>query len=77
MNTLTETCRQLSEALTGDPLLLLASAVATFDPYWNSIHDEDDYDDDPLNTALRVTRGAFPRRLRGCRRPTANGRLVY
>lgn len=59
MNILTETCRQLSEALTSDPLLLLASAVATFDPHWNSF-DEEDYDDDPLNIALRVTRGAFP-----------------
>ncbi|MBK8139506.1 MAG: hypothetical protein IPK52_27465 [Chloroflexi bacterium] len=60
MNILTETCRQLSEALTRDLLLLLASAVATFDPYWNSIDEEEDYDDDPLNIALRVTRGAFP-----------------
>lgn len=59
MNTLTETCRDLSEALTRDPLLLLASAVATFDPYWNSF-DEEEYGDDPLNIALRVTRGAFP-----------------
>src|SRR5690606_35482540 len=45
-------------------LLLLASAVATFDPYWDnfaSIEDaEIDYETDPLTIALQVTRGAFP-----------------
>jgi hypothetical protein len=59
MNDLIETYRQLSEALAADPLLLLASAVATLDPFWNT-GDEDDYDEDPLWIALRVTRGAFP-----------------
>lgn len=59
MNVLTETYAQLSAALTADPLLLLASAVATFDPYWN-MPDDDEYDPDPLETALHVTREAFP-----------------
>lgn len=59
MNVLTETYAQLSAVLTADPLLLLASAVATFDPYWNM---PDDYEDepDPLEIALHVTRDAFP-----------------
>jgi hypothetical protein len=59
MNIMIETCRQLSEALISDPLLLLASAVATFDPYWNT-HDEEDFNEDPVHLALQVTRAAFP-----------------
>jgi hypothetical protein len=52
---------QLAVSLTADPLLLLASAVAAFDPFWNAFDAEDiDYDTDPLNIALQVTRGAFP-----------------
>jgi hypothetical protein len=61
MNQLTEMYDQLSLALTGDPLLLLASAVATFDPFWSAFDQDDiDYEDDPLYIALAVTRGAFP-----------------
>lgn len=61
MNQLTEMYDQLSVALTGDPLLLLASAVATFDPYWSEFDDGyNDDEDNPLHIALAVTRGAFP-----------------
>lgn len=61
MNALAEMYVQLGVALTSDPLLLLASAVAAFDPFWNAFDAEDiDYDTDPLNIALQVTRGAFP-----------------
>jgi len=35
MNPLTSMFEQLAVSLTSDPLLLLASAVATFDPYWS------------------------------------------
>ncbi|MFZ2880443.1 MAG: hypothetical protein WA009_12955 [Phototrophicaceae bacterium] len=59
MNILTETTALLSAALTTDPLLLLASAVATFDPFWN-VGDEDEDEPDPLEVGLRVARGAFP-----------------
>jgi hypothetical protein len=58
---LTEIYNQLAVALTGDPLLLLASAVATFDPFWSAFDQDDiDYEGDPLYIALAVTRGAFP-----------------
>jgi hypothetical protein len=58
---LTEMYNQLAVALTGDPLLLLASAVSTFDPFWNTFDQDDiDYEGDPLYIALAVTRGAFP-----------------
>lgn len=61
MNSLTSVFDQLAVALTADPLLLLASAVAAFDPFWNAFDGEDiDYDTDPLHIALQVTRGAFP-----------------
>ncbi|MBV6438313.1 MAG: hypothetical protein WA009_16700 [Phototrophicaceae bacterium] len=59
MNILTETAALLSAALTTDPLLLLASAVAAFDPFW-TIEDEDEAEPDPLEVGLRVARGAFP-----------------
>src|SRR5690606_33255087 len=59
MNALTSCIAYLSESLSRDPLLLLASAVATFDPYWIA-HDEEEYEEDPLQVALRVTRDAFP-----------------
>jgi hypothetical protein len=48
----------LARAMTRDPLLLLVSAVATFDPLWNVIQDDDDAD--PLTIALHITRDAFP-----------------
>ena len=61
MNPLTSMFDQLAVSLTADPLLLLASAVAAFDPFWNTFDAEDiDYDTDPLHIALQVTRGAFP-----------------
>lgn len=61
MNALAEMYEQLAVAFTGDPLLLMASAVAAFDPFWNAFDTEDiDYDTDPLYIALQVTRGAFP-----------------
>ncbi|MBE2271638.1 MAG: hypothetical protein IAE80_25620 [Anaerolinea sp.] len=61
MNPLLDSYGVLAEALTADPLLLLASAVATFDPFWNAFDAQDiDYDADPLHIALQVTRGAFP-----------------
>jgi hypothetical protein len=61
MNLLTNMFDQLAVSLTADPLLLLASAVAAFDPFWNAFDAEDiDYDTDPLHIALQVTRGAFP-----------------
>jgi len=61
MNPLTEMYEQLAVSLTADPLLLLASAVAAFDPFWADFDEADiDYDTDPLTIALQVTRGAFP-----------------
>ncbi len=61
MNLLTEMYEQLAVSLTADPLLLLASAVAAFDPFWADFDDTDiDYETDPLTIALQVTRGAFP-----------------
>ena len=55
---------QLAPALTADPLLCLAATVAAFDPFWAefaSIEDADiDYESDPLDIALQVTRSAFP-----------------
>jgi hypothetical protein len=59
MNVLTETYTQLSTALIADSLFLLASAVATFDPFWN-MADDYEYEPDPLEIALHVTRDAFP-----------------
>jgi hypothetical protein len=61
VNAISATYQQLAVALTGDPLLLLASAVATFDPFWSEFdEDQIDYESDPLYIALAVTRGAFP-----------------
>lgn len=61
MNAISAAYGQLALALTGDPLLLLASAVATFDPFWAAFDEMDiDYETDPLTIALQVTRGAFP-----------------
>lgn len=61
MNPLTSMFEQLAVSLTADPLLLLASAVAAFDPFWAAFAEEEiDYDTDPLHIALQVTRGAFP-----------------
>lgn len=61
MNSLTEMYEQLAVSLTADPLLLLASAVAAFDPFWADFDEADiDYDTDPLTIALQVTRSAFP-----------------
>ncbi|MBN8640101.1 MAG: hypothetical protein J0M07_32615 [Anaerolineae bacterium] len=61
MNSLTSVFDQLAVALTADPLLLLASAVAAFDPFWNAFDEESiDYDAEPLHIAVQVTRGAFP-----------------
>jgi hypothetical protein len=61
MNQLTEMYDQIAIALTGDPLLLLASAVATFDPYWSEFEEGyNDDEDNPLHIVLAVTRGAFP-----------------
>ncbi|MFZ2879923.1 MAG: hypothetical protein WA009_10335 [Phototrophicaceae bacterium] len=61
MNPLPEMYEQLAVSLTADPLLLLASAVAAFDPFWADFDEADiDYDTDPLTIALQVTRGAFP-----------------
>ena len=61
MNAISATYQQLAVALTADPLLLLASAVATFDPFWAEFDEPDiDYETDPLTIALQVTRGAFP-----------------
>ena len=60
MNAITAIYDHLAVALTADPLLLLASATATFDPFWDDFEDEIDYETDPLTIALQVTRGAFP-----------------
>lgn len=61
MNAISATYQQLAVALTADPLLLLASTVATFDPFWAAFDEPDiDYETDPLTIALQVTRGAFP-----------------
>ena len=61
MNALQQMLDQLAVALTADPLLLLASAVAAFDPFWADFDNEDiDYESDPLTIALQVTRSAFP-----------------
>jgi hypothetical protein len=58
VNALLAATEALARAMTRDPLLLLTSAVATFDPLWNVIQDDDDAD--PLTIALHITRGAFP-----------------
>ncbi len=61
MNAINATYQHLAVALTGDPLLLLASAVATFDPFWCEFEEHEiDYETDPLYIALQVTRSAFP-----------------
>lgn len=61
MNVLTEMYERLAVALTADPFLLLASAVAVFDPFWDEFdEDEIDYDTDPLSIGLQVARNAFP-----------------
>ena len=61
MNSLISLFDQLAVALTADPLSLLASAVAAFDPFWNAFDEESiDYDAEPLHIAVQVTRGAFP-----------------
>jgi hypothetical protein len=61
MNPLISLFEELAVSLTADPLLLLASAVAAFDPCWNAFAEEDiDYDTDPLHIGLQVTRGTFP-----------------
>jgi hypothetical protein len=61
VNSLLGTFESLGRALTADPLLLLASAVAAFDPFWADFDEPDiDYETDPLTIALQVTRGAFP-----------------
>ena len=60
MNAITAIYDHLAIALTTDPLLLLASAAATFDPFWDDFEDDIDYETDPLTIALQVTRGAFP-----------------
>lgn len=60
MNAITAICDHLAVALTTDPLLLLASAAATFDPFWDDFEEDIDYETDPLTIALQVTRGAFP-----------------
>lgn len=59
--TLIDTVDHLAVALTGDPLLLLAAAVAAFDPFRNEFGDERISDEsNPLFIALSVTRSAFP-----------------
>lgn len=60
MNALTAIYDHLAAALTTDPLLLLATAVATFDPFWDVFEEEIDYDTDPLTIALQITRSVFP-----------------
>ncbi|NOG48742.1 MAG: hypothetical protein HND48_04250 [Chloroflexi bacterium] len=60
MKAITAIYDHLAVALTTDPLLLLAAAAATFDPFWDEFEDDIDYDTDPLTIALQVTRGAFP-----------------
>lgn len=60
MNAITAIYDLVAVALTTDPLLLLASAAATFDPFWDDFEDEIDYETDPMTIALQVTRGAFP-----------------
>ncbi len=61
MNAIMAIYDHLSAALTADPLLLLASTVAAFDPFWGDFEDDEiDYEIDPLTIALQVTRGAFP-----------------
>jgi len=60
MNAVIDAYHGLAHVLTTDPLLLLASAVATFDPFWSAFDDDFDGEEPPLDIALRVTRGAFP-----------------
>jgi hypothetical protein len=60
MNAITKLYDQLAIALTSDVQLLLASAVAALDPFWNQFEDEIEYESDPLYIALNVTRSAFP-----------------
>lgn len=60
MNGLMAIYNHLAVALTADPLLLLASTAATFDPFWDDFEEDIDYETDPLTIALQVTRGAFP-----------------
>jgi len=60
MNTVLDAYHGLAHAVTRDSLLLLASAVATFDPFWSAFDDDFDGEEPPLDIALRVTRSAFP-----------------
>ena len=61
MNPLMNMYEQLAVALTAEPLLCLATAVAAFDPFWRAFGDDNiDYECDPLDIALQVTRNAFP-----------------
>lgn len=60
MNAVLEAYHGLAHALTTDPLLLLASTIATFDPFWSAFDDDWDGDEPSLDIALRVTRCAFP-----------------
>jgi hypothetical protein len=60
MNPLIEMYQHIAVALTAEPQLLLASAVAAFDPFWGEFEGDIDYETDPLHIALQVTRGTFP-----------------
>lgn len=60
MNPLIDMFQHIAVALTAEPQLLLASAVAAFDPFWGEFEGDIDYETDPLHIALQVTRGAFP-----------------
>jgi hypothetical protein len=60
MNSIIDAYDSLGAALTADPLLLLASTVATFDPYWSEFDEGyNDDEDNPLHIAVTGMRGAF------------------
>lgn len=62
MNNLLNTYSLLQSAMTADPVLCLAQAVAWLDPMWN-LSDEIDMpqdEDDTLIIALHIVRRAFP-----------------
>jgi hypothetical protein len=58
VNPLIDMFQHIAVALTAEPQLLLASAVAAFDPFWGEAADEGETD--PLLIALHVSRTVFP-----------------
>ncbi len=60
MNDLLESYALLANAITLDPFLALANAVAWLDPYWNMPNDYEYEEGNEVELALYTTRDAFP-----------------